>query len=101
MSHEICFIDDTTCPNCDADAGRVDVLARSAIDDPTLKGNARTFAMPYLLGLRSCRTVDDYYGMDSARGMLAYALANLTGWRGDSARAWKDSARRLLKGGER
>lgn len=80
---------------------RINELAHAAIADPTLKGSARRFAMPYLDALTACESIDDYYGMDDARGMLAYALANLTAWRGDSARTWKTAARKLLEGGKR
>lgn len=77
-------------------SGTVSTLAHRAISDPTLRGNARAWAMPYLSALTSCRSVNDYYGADDARGMLAYALGNVSTWRGETARAWKADAREML-----
>ncbi len=64
-------------------------LARLALNDATLKGNARTYASPYLYALTACESMSDYYGADSADMLARYALGNLSSWRGESARAWK------------
>jgi|688.fasta_scaffold641271_1 hypothetical protein len=80
---------DTSAPALDLSPFTVDALARFALNDPTLTGNARTFARPYLEALTACETLADNYGADSARMLAAYAVSNLGAWRGDSARAWK------------
>ena len=67
----------------------LDALARLALNDATLTGNARTYASPYLYALTACESMTDYYGADSARHLAMYALSNLRSWRGESARAWK------------
>lgn len=64
-------------------------IARDALSDPTLKGNARTYSEPYLEALLSCSTGHDMYYMDTADSCVRYALSNLTHWRGDSAKAIK------------
>ena len=67
----------------------LDALARFALNDATLTGNARTYASPYLYALTACESMTDYYGADSARHLAMCALSNLRSWRGESARAWK------------
>lgn len=64
-------------------------IAREALHDPALKGNARAWSMPYLQALMSCSSAIDRYFEDDARSLVAYALSNLTGWRGDTARRVK------------
>lgn len=46
-------------------------------------------ARPYVMAMRELRTIDDNYGMDSARSVVAYALSNLSSWRGENARRLK------------
>jgi hypothetical protein len=76
---------------------RVDDLARVALRDATLTGNARVYASPYLNALTMCETLADSYGVDSADMLARYALSNLTGWRGAAAKAWKAEVNARLK----
>lgn len=71
-------------------------LAFDALHDPSLRGNARTYAEPYLLGLTRCPSMHDRFIADDVPSMLAYALANVSTWRGQSAREWKERARDML-----
>jgi hypothetical protein len=71
-------------------------IARDALMDPTLKGNARVYATPYLEALLSCETGHDRYYADTADSCVRYALSNLTYWRGDTAKAIKDELKAHL-----
>ena len=53
-------------------------------------------AMPYLLAMRDLQSIDDAYGMDSARSIVRYFLANASAWRGDKARAIKAELKGML-----
>ena len=55
-------------------------------------------AVPYLNALRSLHSMDDNYGEDSARSIVAYFLANASTWRGPEAKAIKAELNRRLKG---
>ena len=68
-------------------------IAGEALADTTLKGNARRYARPYLRALTTLSTSADRYGADDGRTIIAYALANLQTWRGDSARRVKAELR--------
>jgi hypothetical protein len=46
-------------------------------------------AVPYLAAMQSLDTIDDDYGYDDARNVVAYFLANATTWRGAKAREIK------------
>lgn len=54
-------------------------------------------AVPYLNAMRSLRTIDDVYGMDSADMIVRYFLSNATTWRGDVARRVKKELKEMLK----
>lgn len=54
-------------------------------------------AVPYLSAMRSLNTVNDMYGMDSARSIINYFLCNATTWRGEKARAIKKELKEILK----
>lgn len=71
-------------------------LANVALNDPTLKGNARTYALPYLDAMLVLDNTSQYYGMDSGDSIVRYALSNLTSWRGDTARTVKAELKRHL-----
>ncbi len=73
-------------------------IARDALNDATLKGNARTWSTPYLHALTYCETIADTYGDDRADMVTAYALSNLSHWRGESARNVKAELRAHLDG---
>jgi len=68
-------------------------IAGDALADRTLKGNARRYALPYLRALTALASASDYYGGDRGDMVIAYALSNLTQWRGDKARAIKAELR--------
>ena len=54
-------------------------------------------AVPYLRALATLRSMDDRYGADSARTVVAYFLSNATQWRGPVARRIKAELREMLK----
>ncbi len=54
-------------------------------------------AVPYLDALDCLATVNDRYGCDSGRSMVAYFLSNATSWKGDTARRVKAELKALLK----
>lgn len=76
----------------------VDALARFALREASLTGNARIYATPYLQALTCCESLGDRYGMDRASDMARYALSNLSAWRGPIAKAWKAEMNARLKG---
>ena len=53
-------------------------------------------AKPYLDAMRGLQSIDDAYGMDSARSIVRYFLANASAWRGDKARAIKTELKGML-----
>jgi hypothetical protein len=52
---------------------------------------------PYLDAMYSLETVSDKYGMDSGRSIIAYALSNMSTYKGVTAKAVKVKLRELLK----
>jgi hypothetical protein len=64
-------------------------IAREALADPSLKGNARVYAEPYLRALTALSTREDNYYADSGDSCIRYALVNLQAWRGETARTVK------------
>ena len=54
-------------------------------------------AVPYLEAMGSVTTVNDPYGEDSGRSIVAYFLANARGWRGDVAKLVKAELNRRIK----
>ena len=66
-------------------------------DDIRRSGKKVPFgAAPYLDAMSSLDTIDDRYGQDDARSIVAYALSNLTAYRGPGARAAKAELKRRL-----
>jgi len=55
-------------------------------------------AQPYLDALATLGTVDDQYGMDSGKSIVAYALSNLGSYKGETARLVKAELKARLKG---
>jgi hypothetical protein len=53
-------------------------------------------AMPYLNAMRGLQSIDDAYGLDNARSVVRYFLANASAWRGDKARAIKAELKGML-----
>lgn len=46
-------------------------------------------AVPYLAAMQSLDGIDDEYGYDDARSIIAYFMANATTWRGAKAQEIK------------
>lgn len=55
------------------------------------------YAQPYVSAMKNLTRVSDTYYADSGSSVIAYALANLSSWRGDKARAIKAELKALLK----
>ena len=53
-------------------------------------------ALPYLQALAALDTLDDSYGLDDARGIVRYFLANAGTWRGEDARRIKAELKTML-----
>jgi hypothetical protein len=62
-----------------------------AIADEIIKDWTKPYfgAVPYLGAMRFLHTVDDTYGYDDARSVIAYFMANASTWRGETARRVK------------
>jgi hypothetical protein len=71
-------------------------IARTALNDPELKGLTREYALPYLSALMSCEVKTDQYLEESAGSLISYALGNLTNYRGQTARQVKTELRAHL-----
>ena len=56
------------------------------------------YAEAYVTPMKSLTSMSDNYFADSAESIVAYALANLTSWRGESARRVKAELNGMLKG---
>jgi hypothetical protein len=56
-------------------------------------------AKPYVDALKSLEHVGQNYGADSGKSIVAYALSNLTSWKGPVARAVKAELKARLKAG--
>jgi hypothetical protein len=54
-------------------------------------------AKPYLDAMSSLRTIDDTYGVDSARMIVAYFLSNARTWRGEVAKRVKKELNKMIK----
>jgi hypothetical protein len=54
-------------------------------------------AEPYLRAMSSMETIDDSYGMESGRFIVAYFLSNASAWRGDVARETKKELNKRIK----
>jgi len=54
-------------------------------------------AVPYLDAMMSLDSIDEMYGMDSAKSVVLYFLANARTWRGDIARRIKKELNELVK----
>ena len=56
------------------------------------------YAEAYVTPMKSLESMSDTYFADSAESIVMYALANLTSWRGESARRIKAELNGMLKG---
>lgn len=54
-------------------------------------------AVPYLQAMLTLDGIDDRYGQDSARSIVAYFLANSQSWRGVKAKEIKLKLKNLIK----
>ena len=54
-------------------------------------------AVPYLTAMYALTTIEDDYGLDSARSIINYFLANANTFRGEDARRLKAELNALLK----
>ena len=54
-------------------------------------------AVPYLDAMMSIDSIDEKYGVDSAKSIILYFLANASTWRGDIARRIKKELNELVK----
>ncbi len=54
-------------------------------------------AVPYLEAMQTLSSINDNYGMDSAKSIVLYFLANATSWRGDKAREIKLELKNMAK----
>jgi len=57
-------------------------------------GDVNFAAKPYLDAMGALNSIDDMYGLDSGRMVVAYFLSNARGWKGDTARAVKAELKR-------
>ncbi len=55
------------------------------------------YAQPYVEPMLSLNSIYDNYYADSAASVVRYALCNLTGWKGEKARAIKAELNSILK----
>jgi hypothetical protein len=55
------------------------------------------YALPYIVAMAQLDSIDDDYYADSAYSVVCYALSNLSGWRGETARAVKLELKALVK----
>jgi hypothetical protein len=53
-------------------------------------------ARPYLEAMATLDTIDDKYGLDPARSIVNYFLANAGTWRGEAARRIKAELRTMV-----
>jgi hypothetical protein len=54
-------------------------------------------ARPYLEAMYSLNTINDRYGCDSAKSIVAYFLCNASSWRGETAKRVKAELNKKLK----
>lgn len=59
--------------------------------------NVNFGAKPYLDAMSTLTNVTDNYGMDSARSIVNYFLANASSWRGDNAKRIKAELKSMVK----
>lgn len=75
----------------------ISTIAREISKDWAPRGKGIYFgAVPYLNAMFSLTHVSDQYGLDSARSVVEYFLANAATWRGDTARRVKAELKTLL-----
>ena len=60
------------------------------------KGSVHYTAKPYLSAMSCLDSINDRYGMDSAREIIARFLSNASTWRGETARRIKKELNQML-----
>ena len=58
--------------------------------------NVHYTARPYLDAMCSLNTINDQYGADDGRSVVAYFLSNAATWRGEAARRIKKELKEIL-----
>ena len=54
-------------------------------------------AVPYLNAMAMLESVNDKYGMDSAKSIVLYFLSNASTWRGETAKRVKAELKAMVK----
>ena len=54
-------------------------------------------AVPYLDAMLQLQSIDDNYGMDSAKSVVLYFLSNASTWRGETAKRIKLELKAMCK----
>ena len=54
-------------------------------------------AVPYLEAMQSINSINENYGLDSAKSVVTYFLANATTWRGENARRIKKELKEMMQ----
>ena len=54
-------------------------------------------AVPYLEAMQSINSINEYYGLEDARSVVAYFLSNATTWRGETARRIKKELKDMMQ----
>jgi len=54
-------------------------------------------AVPYLQAMQTLDSIDDDYGMDSAKSIVLYFLSNASTWRGETAKRIKAELKAMCK----
>ena len=60
-------------------------------------GNIHYTAMPYLEAMKGLRSINDRYGIEDGKMVVAYFLNNARTWKGHNARIIKAELRRRLE----
>lgn len=57
--------------------------------------NINDYALPYLNAMYELESINDSYGLDSAKSVVLYFLSNATTWKGETAREIKKELNKL------
>lgn len=57
--------------------------------------NINDYALPYLNAMYELESINDSYGLDSAKNVVLYFLSNATTWKGETAREIKKELNKL------
>lgn len=92
-----------TAANAKTDIKSSDLSGLARMIERDLKAQGKQVpvaAKPYLDAMRTMGSINEDYGFDTGRSVVAYLLGNLRGYKGETARAVKAELNRRLKGGE-